>query len=349
MNFNTKCLVWLTFSSALILTGCSKKTPVNEQKPEVKTESTTPAPLTTDLNCTNTTWSDSLQTDLKDKFTTLTLANLNASEHSYDSSEFKQWNQSIHFKISGIRTDKTSSTDNKVYCTAILTAEFPLSMLVHSYQAQNRHYNACQDIDYACMRQSLEAELTEQELAIEGNQISQSYNYSIAKTDNGESIISRNTDPALSSYLRDMMTYGLYLAAYIEEEAEAREENQEINAEQDAKYKLIGDAMDIRLNEINEALAKRTGQLNTLWESKSKEFQQANLDNQKAWFKKRDIECKIESQKPYDDIAKRDREQYAFNTEEWTQELSNKDQEIRFKKCVNEWIDYRMNQLAEMK
>lgn len=349
MNFYTKCLIGLTFSSALVLTGCGKKTPVDAQKPEVKTESTSPSPITTDLNCTDSTWSDSLQTDLKDKFTTLALASLKESQYSYDINEFRQWNQSIHFKISGIRTDKASSTDNKVYCTAILTAEFPLAMLVHSYQAQNRHYNACQDIDYACMRQSLEAELTEQELAIEGNQISQSYNYSIAKTDHGESMISRDTNPTLSAYLRDMMTSGLHLAAYIEQEAEAREENQEISAEENAKYKLIGDAMDIRLNEINEALAKRTEQLNTLWESKSKEFQQANLANQKAWFKKRDVECKIESQKPYDDIAKKDREQYAFSTQEWTEELSNKDQEIRFKKCVNERIDYRMNQLAEMK
>lgn len=349
MISNAKFFALLSCTVALILAGCDKKAPLTEKTHEVASKSATTTPANTDLNCTDSAWVNSLQTDLKDKFTTLTLASLKEAYYSYDTNELKEWNRLIQFKISGIRTDKASSTDNKVSCRAILTAEFPLALLVNSYKARNRGYNSCQDTDYTCMRQSLEKELTEKEFALKGNQISQSYHYTIAKSDTGESIISRNTDPALSSYLRNMMSYGLHLAARIEEDAEIREENEQISAEEEAKYKLIGDAMDIRLNEINELLAKRTEQLNTLWESKPKAFQEANLTNQKGWFKKRDVECKIESQKPYDDIATKDREQYAFNMQGWTEGLSDKDQEIRFKKCINERIDYRMNQLAEMK
>ncbi len=349
MLFKRNTVILATCASLLLFSGCNKKVASAEKEAETVPEQTfTASTDDSEFQCTDASWIEGLQTDLKDKFSAITTASIQASHYQVDMQQLQQWNQLIKFKVSDVRTDKANSIDNKISCSAVLAADLPQAVLVNAYKAQHRNAsNQCPD--FACMLQSFVENATNQEISMESAQLSQNYNYSIEKSDSGSLIISRDTDPRLSKFLRSLLTSALYLPAYEAEEQELSSENQQIEREQEEKDKLISDAMDIRLNEINEALAKKTDQLNTMWESKSKEFHVAYLANQKAWFKKRDVECKIEAQKPYHEIARSNREQYAYETDEWSYELIDKDKEIRFKKCINQRIEYRMNQLAEMR
>ena len=335
----------------MILAGCNKKvSSQNDSEAEPVSDAATEVVAASDnseFNCTDSSWTNGLETDLKDKFTTIASASLQTDSYSYDSNQFKQWTKLINFKVSDVRTDKVSSTENIIYCSAVLAADLPQAVLVNAYRADNLHDKQC--TDYACMLQSYVEDATDREISLESTRLSQNYSYSIEKSDSGSLVISRDTDPTISKFLRKLLISGLHLTARQEEQKESTSADEQMSQEEQEKYKLISDAMDIRLSEINDALAKKTGQLNTMWETKPKTFYEANLANQKAWFKKRDVECRIEAQKPYDEIARNNREQYAFETDEWPNELIEKDKEIRFKKCVSERIEYRMNQLSEMK
>ena len=344
-------MILISCTSLLVLAGCNKKVATQtdndaEAVSEAATEVVT-ATDSTEFNCTDSSWTSGLETDLKEKFTTIASATLQSDSYSYDSNQFKQWTQLINFKVSDVRTDKVSSTENVIYCTAVLTADLPQAVLVNAYRTDNRHDKQC--TEYACMLQSYVEDATDREISLESTRLSQNYTYSIEKSDAGSLVIGRNTDPTISKFLRGLLVSGLHLNARQQEEQEALSVNEKMSQEEQEKYKLVSEAMDIRLSEINDALAKKTGQLNTMWETKPKTFYEANLANQKAWFKKRDVECRIEAQKPYNEIARNNREQYAFETDEWPNELIEKDKDIRFKKCVSERIEYRMNQLSEMK
>lgn len=352
MSLSKKNLVLVSCTCLLLLAGCNKKTPTqtDNEATAVSEAATDVVAMAddTEFKCTDASWTDGLQTDLKDRFSAITTASIQASHHQVDMNQFQQWNKLIQFKVSEVRTDKAKSTDNKIYCSSLLSVDLPQAVLVNAYKAQNLNSsNQCPD--FKCMLQSFVEEATSQEISLDSAQLSQNYDYSIEKSDSGSLIISRDTDPRSSKFLRNLLTSALYLPSYLAEDSEVSQENQQMAQEEQEKYRLIADAMDIRLTEINDALAKKTGQLNSMWESKPKAFHEAHLANQKAWFKKRDVECRIEAKKPYHEIARNNREQYAFETDEWTSELVEKDQEIRFKKCVNERIEYRMNQLSEMK
>lgn len=346
-----KSFILISCASLLVLSGCNKKVATQtdndaEAVPEAAVEVVAAAD-NSEFNCTDRSWTYGLETDLKDKFTTIASASLQSASYGYDSAQFKQWTNLINFKVSDVRTDKVSSAENIIYCTAVLAADLPQAVLVNAYRADNLRDKQC--TDYSCMLQSYVEDATDREISLESTRLSQNYTYSIEKSDSGSLVISRDTDPKVSKFLRNLLINGLHLSARQEEEKESDTMNEQMSQEEQEKYKLIADAMEIRVNEINDALAKKTGQLNTMWESKPKAFHDAYLANQKAWFKKRDVECRIEAQKPYHEIARNNREQYAFETDEWPNELIEKDKEIRFKKCVNERIEYRMNQLSEMK
>ncbi len=352
MILNHKHLMLISCTTLLLMTGCNKKdnTPPVDNEAVVAAATATDAiaaPENSEFNCTDASWIDGLQTDLKDRFSAITKASAQSSQHNVDMNQLQQWDKLINFRVTDIRTDKANSTDNKISCSAVLAADLPQPVLVNAYRAQNRGDNQC--TDFTCMLQSFMEEATNQEISLESAQLSQNYNYSIEKSDSGSLVISRDTDPRLSKFLRSLLTSALYLPAYEEEERQSGSENQQMEQELEEKYQLIADAMEIRLNELNNSLAKKTGQLNTMWETKPKEFQAMYLANQKAWFKKRDVECRIEAQKPYHEIDEKNREQYAFETDEWPTRLIDTDKEIRFKKCVAERIEYRMNQLSEMK
>lgn len=352
MILSKKAFILISCVSFLLVSGCNKKdnTPPKDNQPVAVAATATDtiaAPENSEFNCTDVSWIDGLQTDLKDRFSAITKASVQSSQHNVDMNQLQQWDKLIHFRVTDIRTDKANSTDNKISCSAVLAADLPQPVLVNAYRAQNRGNNQC--TDFTCMLQSFVEEATNQEISLESAQLSQNYNYSIEKSDSGSLVISRDTDPRLSKFLRNLLTSALYLPAYEEEDRQSGSENEQMEQELEEKYQLIADAMEIRLNELNNSLAKKTDQLNTMWENKPKEFQAMYLANQKAWFKKRDVECRIEAQKPYHEIDEKNREQYAFETDEWPTRLIDTDKEIRFKKCVAERIEYRMNQLSEMK
>ena len=351
MILSKKTFILISCASFLLVSGCNKKdntSPVDNQAVAVAEPAVdTVVADDTGFNCTDAAWIDGLQTDLKDRFRAITKASVQSIQYNVEMNQLQQWNKLINFHVTDIRTDKANSSDNKISCSAVLAADLPQPVLITAYRAQNRSDNRC--TDFTCMLQSFVEKATDQEISLETTQLSQNYNYSIEKSDSGSLVISRDTDPRLSKFLRNLLTSALYLPAYEQEDREVSSENQQMEQELEEKYQLIADAMEIRLNELNSTLAKKTDQLNTMWETKPKEFQAMYLANQKAWFKKRDVECRIEAQKPYHEIPDKNREQYAFETDEWPNSLINTDKEIRFKKCVAERIEYRMNQLSEMK
>ena len=68
--------------------------------------------------------------------------------------------------------------------------------------------------------------------------------------------------------------------------------------------------MDVRKKELDAEKAKQVERLNQAWDQFTPEQKAQLQQDQSDWFEKRDVDCKVLSQKSVYDIAEKDMETY---------------------------------------
>ena len=94
--------------------------------------------------------------------------------------------------------------------------------------------------------------------------------------------------------------------------------------------------MDIRNKELDAEKSKQVDRLNLTWDKFSAEQKMQLQQDQSDWFEKRDIDCKVLSQKNVNEIAEKDQETYQKQSNYWDESMRQQDQQIQYTKCFTQ-------------
>jgi uncharacterized protein YecT (DUF1311 family) len=93
--------------------------------------------------------------------------------------------------------------------------------------------------------------------------------------------------------------------------------------------------MDIRKKELDEEKAKQVDRLNQTWDSLTEEAKAQLKQDQAEWFEKRDVDCKVISQKSYSELPESEVETYQQQRQYWDDAMSLQNKEMQYTKCFN--------------
>ena len=167
------------------------------------------------------------------------------------------------------------------------------------------------------------------------------------KTDKEGYTLSAEHQNAVIDAVTLVTTKAVQYQAYISENAQARV-NQENASLKDAEQKeLAQKSMAIRDKELEEDKTKVVERLNQTWDRFSDEQKAQLKQDQADWFEKRDIDCKVISQKRSYDLAESERETYQKQYQYWDDAMTAQNVQMQYNKCftqkTNERIVYLNN------
>ena len=137
-----------------------------------------------------------------------------------------------------------------------------------------------------------------------------------------------------------MATKAVQYGSYLKENQQIEKANEEYHQEnavrEAAQTELAQKAMDIRNKELDAEKSKQVDRLNLTWDKFSAEQKMQLQQDQSDWFEKRDIDCKVLSQKNVNEIAEKDQETYQKQSNYWDESMRQQDQQIQYTKCFTQ-------------
>jgi uncharacterized protein YecT (DUF1311 family) len=103
--------------------------------------------------------------------------------------------------------------------------------------------------------------------------------------------------------------------------------------ENPAEVALAQKAMDIRQKELDADKTKVVDRLNQTWDQFSAEQKQQLQQDQSDWFEKRDVDCKVISQKRVYDLKDSEIETYQRQRDYWNNDMEKQNQAIQYSQC----------------
>ena len=91
--------------------------------------------------------------------------------------------------------------------------------------------------------------------------------------------------------------------------------------------------MDVRKKELDAEKAKQVERLNQAWDQFTPEQKAQLQQDQSDWFEKRDVDCKVLSQKSVYDIAEKDMETYQKQARYWNDAMRQQNQDMQYTQC----------------
>ncbi|MDN5435060.1 MAG: DUF1311 domain-containing protein, partial [Acinetobacter sp.] len=226
---------------------------------------------------------------------------------------------------------------NQLECKSQLVVQFPKGL---QQRAENSYAEFGQDCEEGCegdgypsIREYIEA--GESKLVLANDQLKGKFNYNVVKTDKDGLTLDVLNQDAVIQGVTFVTVKAVQYAAYMKENKDMREReqvNQIENAEQTA---LAQKAMDIRKKELDEEKLKQVDRLNQSWDSLSDEQKEQFKQDQTEWFEKRDVDCKVISQKSFGDIPDSEIETYQQQRQYWDDAMSQQNKEMQYTKCFN--------------
>ena len=115
---------------------------------------------------------------------------------------------------------------------------------------------------------------------------------------------------------------------------EANQQNVEkYNKENAAQMALAQKALDIRQKEVDAEQKAVVERLNSTWDRFSPEQKTAQQQDQSDWFEKRDVDCKVISQKRVYDLKDSEIETYQRQRDYWNNDMEKQNQAIQYSQC----------------
>ena len=184
-------------------------------------------------------------------------------------------------------------------------------------------------------------------LTISSDLIKGSFKFDVLKTDKDGYTLNAQHQNEVIDAVALVVVKAVQYEAYVKENEEMRESQTQRITQDAAQTELALKAMDIRKKEIDADKLKVVDRLNQTWDRFSDEQRAKLQEDQSDWFEKRDVDCKVISQKRIYDISENDRETYQKQYQYWDDAMSAQNIEMQYNKCftqrTNERIVYLNN------
>lgn len=228
-------------------------------------------------------------------------------EADLDLVKFKALVQQIKFELVDVRTNRADQATTKKFCQASLNVSIPSNTLNDANAARAIY----QEMDLQKLAILSDIELT-------GSSIHYQLEYSVQPTDDGQKIYAevQNAESALDFVNRvilDALQKPIRLAeqreTYQSEQQYALQEQQlaaeqaAMEAQQSAERQANQQAyQSLQQQEAAQHLSTANNKLNAVWNSTTKTVRDQLLAEQRIWLKKRELECRLNSEDAQPDM-----------------------------------------------
>lgn len=319
-----KALAIFLMSSGVLLSGCDYFK--NKKDKTDETAST--------WSCTHPENITNLQKQLTEQYLKQVNRDLRESKY-YEADEqlLRTINQNLKFDITEIRTVSADAKDtSKLSCEAQLVVNLPKGLQQRATNAFAEHNKDCEECEENQTLQDY-IEAGDASVRMLNNQLAGPLKYNLSKTDKEGIRLHTDAQNAVIDGLSFMVVKAVQFASYAKENKTISDAEKAFDAEHDKQQALAQSAMNIRQKELKVEKASQVEFLNETWESLSEETRQALQQEQKAWFEKRDVECKVLAQRDVYDMSDREKETYQKHADYWNAEMRKQNQAMQYDKC----------------
>ena len=324
-------LIITAVSSTLMLSGCDY---FKKKKDE------TNASLS-EWSCTNPENLNQIQNYLKNEYLKEVNNSLANSSYEADQALLQKINNGLKFEVKGVRTVTTDpSKTNQLECESQLVVQFPKGLQQRAENAYAEYNHQCHGDEcgegggFRTLRESIES--GESKLVLNNDQLKGSFKYNVVKTDQDGLSLDVLKQDAVIQGVTSVTVKAVQYAAYMKENKNSQDQEQVSQNEDRAQRDLAQRSMDIRKKELDEDNAKQVERLNQTWDRLSEEKKVQLKQDQSDWFEKRDVDCKVISQKPVGELSDSDRETYQRQYQYWDESLSQQNKDMQYTKCFNQ-------------
>lgn len=322
-----KLILITTISSALMLTGCDYFKKKKEDSVAALSE----------WSCTNPENIDHIQKYLKNEYLSEVQKSIETSGYSADQALLQKINDGLKFEIKNVRTITADpSKTNQLECESQLLVQFPKGLQQRAENAFVEYQELCEECEERSTSLRNYVEEGESKLTLANDQLKGRLNYNVVKTDqDGLTLDVMNQDAVIQGVTFVAAKAVLY-ESYMNENKRIKEQA-DLNATADAEQTVLAQkSMDIRKKELDEEQVKQVDRLNQTWDRLSDEKKAQTQQDQTDWFEKRNVDCKVISQKSVGEIAENDRETYQRQYAYWDENLRQQNQAMQYAKCFNQ-------------
>lgn len=321
--------------SSLFLSACNRT--------ENKTETVAEPQEMSDWSCTAPANVEQIQAHLKAEYLKALDRRLRDSrEYEADEKLLTQINNGIRFEIKGISTTtEKPETAKQLDCESQLVVIFPKGLQKRAENAfLARPCEECEEGYQSTLRDVLEE--GEYSLNLDNDQLQGAFSYNIIKTDKeGISLNVPNQNGVIDGVVL-VTQHAVQFAAYEKENAEIQKNIKQYNEQEVAQMELAQKAMKIRKKELDADQVKVVERLNQTWDNFTEEQKQQLQQDQTDWFEKRDVDCKVISQKSVYQMTDSEKETYQKQSQYWDDALRAQDQQLQYTKCFNQKTNERI-------
>lgn len=221
--------------------------------------------------------------------------------------KFKAAVQQIKFELIDVRTTRADPQTSKKFCQAALNINVPSNLLKDASTAREIY----QEMD-------LQKLAILSDLELEGSSVRYELEYAVQPTDDGQKIYAevQNAEPPLE-FVNQVIMDALQKNARQAEQRSAYQFKQQMEQEQaqlaaDQAALETQQALERQANqqayqglqqqEAVQRLSSANNKLNAVWNSTSKQVRDQLLAEQRIWLKKRELECRLNSEDAQPDM-----------------------------------------------
>ena len=340
-----KILLISVIATAFSISGCDKFKPKKEEAAQT---------ANTEWSCTNDNHIKGLQAFLKSEYLKKIDRSLRDSDYyTADEALLKTINENLKFDIKNIRTITQDTTKtSQLECEGELVVNFPKGLQKRAENAFLEQHNDCEEgcgdeggTAYRTLNDYLENR--EVPLTISSDLVKGNFKFDVLKTDKeGITVNAQHQNEVLDAVVL-VTVKAVQYEAYVKENEELRARENLSSEKEAAQTELALKAMNIRKKEIDVDKVKVVERLNQTWDRFNDEQKAQLKQDQADWFEKRDVDCKVISQKRIYDISESERETYQKQYQYWDDAMQAQNTEMQYDKCftqrTNERIVYLNN------
>ena len=335
-----KILLISVIATAFSISGCDKFKPKKEEAAQT---------ANTEWSCTNDNHIKGLQAFLKSEYLKKIDRSLRDSDYyTADEALLKTINENLKFDIKNIRTITQDTTKtSQLECEGELVVNFPKGLQKRAENAFLEQHNDCEEgcgdesgTAYRTLNDYLENR--EVPLTISSDLVKGNFKFDVLKTDKeGITVNAQHQNEVLDAVVL-VTVKAVQYEAYVKENEEIRARENLSSEKEAAQTELALKAMNIRKKEIDVDKVKVVERLNQTWDRFNDEQKAQLKQDQADWFEKRDVDCKVISQKRIYDISESERETYQKQYQYWDDAMQAQNTEMQYDKCLTQRTNERI-------
>ena len=215
--------------------------------------------------------------------------------------KFKAAVQQIKFELTDVRTTRADPQTSKKFCQGSLNVTLPSPLLKDANTSRELY----QEMDLQKLAILSDLELT-------GTNLRYELDYSIQPTDDGQKIYAevQNAESPLE-FVNQVILGALQKSARQAEQQQAQQSEQQyaLEQQQQAQQQALSDLQQsaerqanqqayqaLQQQEAVQRLSSANNKLNAVWNSTTKWVRDQLLAEQRIWLKKRELECRLNSE-----------------------------------------------------